>query len=388
VNPTQDRSIRVITAVTDPFSCILLIGQLAYMRQAGFDVCFVTGESDTARAFAAAEGVRFRPLSMRRKIAPLHDLRALVSAIRLIRAERADVVNAGTPKAGLVLMLAAWICRVPTRIYTLRGLRYESERGLRRKILRAAERVACRAATNVVCVSHSVRDLVVADRICEKSKTLVIGAGSSNGLDLARFSRTSVGTARIAELLGKHGIDRMDYVIGFIGRLVPRKGVCELIEAWRVLRGQIPNSKLVLVGPLEDAQPLPAETLEVITNDPRVIRPGFVSNVEEYLCLMNVFVFPAHWEGFGNVLIQASACEVPIVATRVTGVRDAVNHSVSGVLVEKGDVNAIIEAVSRYQATPELAKEHGRKGSAWVRERFRSEPIWNALASLYRARMG
>jgi glycosyltransferase involved in cell wall biosynthesis len=385
VRSTPDSSIRVITAVTDPFSCILLIGQLAYMRQAGFDVCFVTAESEVARTFAAAEGVRFRPLSMRREISLLRDLRTLVSAIRLIREERPHVVNAGTPKAGLVLMLASWFCRVPTRIYTLRGLRFESERGLRRLILRAAERLACRVATRVVCVSHSVRDLVVADRISEKSKTAVIGAGSSNGLDLARFSRATVGAARIAELRRMHGIAGTDFIIGFIGRLVPRKGVCELIEAWRTLREQIPSSKLLLVGPLEDAQPLPAGTLEAVADDPRVIRTGFVRNVEEYLCLMNVFVFPAHWEGFGNVLLQASACEVPIVATRVTGVRDAVKDGVSGVLVEKGDVNAIIREVSRYYSMPELAKEYGQRGSAWVREHFRPEPIWNGLASLYRA---
>lgn len=377
-------AIRVITAVTDPISCILLTGQLAYMREAGFDVCLVTGDSPDARAFAQNEGVRFRPLAMQREISPGQDWRALLGAIRLIRQERPDVVNAGTPKAGLLLMLASWFCRVPARIYTVRGLRYESERGLRRLILRTTERLACRLATSVLCVSPSVRDLVLADRIGSRAKTVVIGSGSSNGLDLSRFSREKVGPERIAELRRTHGIAESDYVIGFVGRLIPRKGVRELIEAWRVLREQIPSSKLLVVGPLENEQPLPAEVRETIAADPRVIAVGFRPNVEEYLCAMNVFVFPAHWEGFGNVLVQASACNVPIVATRVTGVRDAVNHGVSGVLVEKGDVPAVVAAVLRYHANPELAEEHGRRGGEWVRAQFRSEPIWNAIAALYR----
>jgi glycosyltransferase involved in cell wall biosynthesis len=383
----NDSQIRLITAVTDPVSCILITGQLAHMREAGFNVCLVTCDSPNARAFAIAEGARFRPLSMRREIAPLHDLRALWSAIRLIREERPDVVNAGTPKAGLLLMLASWWCRVPTRIYTIRGLRYESEHGLLRWVLQVTERLASRLATTVLCVSPSVRDLVVADRISEKTPTIVIGAGSSNGLDLTRFSRESVSTVRIAEMKRVHGIDDGDYVIGFVGRLIPRKGVCELIEAWKVLREKIPTSKLLLVGPFENTQPLPSQTLKIISDDRRVLRTGFVANVEEYMCLMDVFVFPAHWEGFGNVLVQASACGLPIVATRVTGVYDAVNDGVSGTLVEKGDVFAIVDAVLRYHTNPRLAQEHGKKGGEWVREQFRPEPIWNALAALYRARV-
>jgi glycosyltransferase involved in cell wall biosynthesis len=379
-----DGRIRVMTALTDPLSCLLLTGQLAYMRGAGFDPCLVTGESPAAREFAEKEGVRFRPLSMSREISPLRDLRALLAAVRLLRRERPHVVNAGTPKAGLLLMLASWLCRVPVRIYTLRGLRYESERGWKRAILQATERMACRAATQVVCISPSVRDLALADRLCPAHKTVVIGAGSSNGLDLSRFSREQVGAERIAALRRQHGLEDGDYVIGFVGRLVPRKGVAELVEAWGVLRERLPSSKLLLVGPFESEQPLPPAVLEVISGDPRVICPGFVTNVEDYLCLMNVFVFPAHCEGFGNVLVQASACEVPIVATRVTGVRDAVNDGVSGVLVEKGDVAGLVASVLRYHDSPELAAQHARQGSEWVRANFQSESIWRGLADLYR----
>jgi glycosyltransferase involved in cell wall biosynthesis len=378
-----DGRIRVITAVTSPVSCILLAGQLAYIREAGFDVCLVTADSADARAFATEEGVRFRPLSMWREISPLRDLRSLLGAIRIVSQERPQVVNAGTPKAGLLFMLASWWCRVPTRIYTMRGVRYESEHGFRLWILKLTERLACRMATKVLCISPSVRDLVVADCLCPESKTIIIGAGSSNGLDFSRFSRKNVGSQRIAELRRMHGIEEGDYVIGFVGRLVPRKGIAELVEAWGVLRERIPSSKLLLIGPYEDEQPLPARVRETISADPRVICTGFVTNVEEYLCLMKVFVFPAHWEGFGNVLIQASACEVPIVATRVTGVRDAVKDSVSGVLVEKGDVPGVVAAVLRYHANPELAEEYGKRGSDWMRAQFRSEPIWNGLVALY-----
>lgn len=376
--------VRVITAITNPMSCILLTGQLAYMRKAGFDVCLVTIESPDARAFAAAEGVRFRPLSMTREISLLRDLRSLLAAIRLVRQERPDVVNAGTPKAGLLLMLASWVCRVPLRIYTMRGVRYESEHGLRRRVLKAVERLACRAATKVLCISESVQQLVLEDRLCPESKTVRIGAGSSNGLDFSRFSRDKVGAPRIAELRRMHAIEEGDYVIGFVGRLIPRKGVVELLEAWKTLRERIPSSKLLLVGPYEEEQPLPAAVVETISADPRVITTGFVTNVEEYFCLMDVFAFPSHWEGFGNVLLQASSCEVPIVATRATGVWDAVQDGVTGILVEKGDVAGVVAAVLRYHAAPGMAQEHGKRGSEWVRAQFRSETVWDGLAALYR----
>jgi hypothetical protein len=91
-----------------------------------------------------------------REPSPLADLRALWATIRLIRRLRPAIVNASTPKAGLLGMLAAWLCRVPVRVYVVRGFRFETATGWRRRLFRSLEWVAIRCANHVVFNSRSL----------------------------------------------------------------------------------------------------------------------------------------------------------------------------------------------------------------------------------------
>ena len=126
---------RIVYAVTTPrVAWWFLRGQLTYLRECGGEVHLVSSPDPMLEATAEREAVEAHAVEIDREIAPLKDLRALVTLWRLFRRIRPDIVNASTPKAGLLAGLAARLSGVPGRVYVLRGLRMETTTGVLRWI--------------------------------------------------------------------------------------------------------------------------------------------------------------------------------------------------------------------------------------------------------------
>jgi glycosyltransferase involved in cell wall biosynthesis len=375
---------RLLVAITDPMSTLLLRGQLAYARAAGYDVTLVSGPGERARRLAEEEGVALAEVPMERELSPLRDLASLWRLVRLVRRLRPDLVNAGTAKAGLLVTLAAWLNRVPGRVYTMRGLRLETGRGPFRRVLWMVERLTCAMAHRVVCVSPSLRARALELGVVRADKTRVMGGGSSNGVHLERFGPAANAAAaeRLRRELGLEGAEGP--VLGFVGRLVRDKGVQELAEAWAELRGEFPGARLLVVGPAESGDRVPPEVLRALREDPRVAWTGMVADPAPYYLLVDVLVLPSYREGFPNVVLEAAASGLPVVTTSVPGCVDAVVDGATGAHVPAGDARALAGALRRYLGDPGLRRAHGLAARARVEAEFRRERIWEGLVGLYR----
>ncbi|MCW8141068.1 MAG: glycosyltransferase, partial [Planctomycetota bacterium] len=206
----------------------LLRGQLAWLRGRGHEVSVVTSPGPALDDVARTQGVEAVGVPMSREIEPLADLVSLVRLVRALRRLRPDVLNASTPKAGLLGTIAGAIARVPVRVYLLRGLRLETATGWRARTLALTERVACALAHEVVCVSHSLRRRAVEEGLVDPARARVLGAGSSNGVDGERFAPRPPDAALRARL----GLPDGAPVVGFVGRLTRDKGVEDLWRAF------------------------------------------------------------------------------------------------------------------------------------------------------------
>ena len=165
---------RLLIAVTSPMSSLFFQGQLAWLREQGFEVHFLCSPGQPAEDIVASQCVNFHPVPMERGISPWRDLRALWRVIGVLRRVRPQIVNAGTPKAGMLVMLASWFCAVPTRIYTIHGLRFETVNGPLGWLLFILEKFSCTMATHVVCVGPGLHSLVRQYRLCSENKTRVL----------------------------------------------------------------------------------------------------------------------------------------------------------------------------------------------------------------------
>lgn len=379
-----DRPPRIVYAVTSPrVSWWLQRGQLAFVRLSGADVHLVSSPEPLLEATAEREGVAWHAVPMAREIAPAADLRALAALWRLFRRLRPDLVNVSTPKAGLVGGLAALLAGVPARVYVLRGLRLETTRGLLRVVLWLAERAACGSASVVVCVSPSLRERALALRLVRPGKARVIGAGSSNGVEVERFAPSPGLLARAERLRGELGLEQGGPVVGFVGRFTRDKGMVELAEAFQRVRARIPSARLLLVGDYEEGDPVPEATRRQLEG-PGVVRAGWVADTSPYFHLCDVVALPTHREGFPNTAVEAAAAGKPVVTTDATGARDAVVHGETGLVVPTGDAAALAAALEWLLEDPAWARSLGQRGRELAIERYRPESVWQGLLSLYR----
>lgn len=374
----------VVHVMTAPISLFFLAGQVSFMRNAGFSVHAIASPGPELAAFGAQEGATVLAVDMPRRITPLRDLLALWRLWKALRGIRPHIVHAHTPKGGLLGMIAAWLARVPVRVYHIRGLPFVTATGLRRSLLRATERVSCGLAHRVLAVSQSMRTIALEDGLCGEEKIKVLLGGSGNGVDATGRFVPQVPAVR-ADARAKLAIPSDALVIGFVGRLVRDKGVVELATAWNDLRERIPGLHLLLLGHTASENAVPAEVLAALRADSRVHLTGHARDMPQLYAAMDVVALPTYREGFPNVALEAAAMELPIVATSVPGCVDAVQDGITGVLVPPRDARALAEALLRYLGEPELRIQHGRAGRRRVLVEFRREAIWEAIASEYRS---
>lgn len=374
---------KLFFAVTSPLACSFYKGVLGHLRRAGFDPVMLSSPGSNLIEVSAMEGAPSIAIPMDREINLLRDFAALWRIYKTIRQVQPVVVDASTPKAGLLTMTAAWLARVPCRVYTLRGLRLETATGIKRALLWATEWIACTCAHRAVCVSPSLRTRAIGLKLVSPAKATVLSNGSG-GIDLQRYSPVNRSLAATESFRHKLGIPAGVPVIGFVGRFVRDKGIRQLVEAFHTLRARYPELHLLLVGDFEDGDCVEPEMRRSLETEAAIIRPGFVNDTAPYYGLMDVLVLPTFREGFPGVPLEAQASAVPVITTRATGAVDSVIDGVTGILVRVGDATALAEAVGKLLGDPELRTRMGRAGRERMERDFRPEAVWDALVRLYR----
>jgi glycosyltransferase involved in cell wall biosynthesis len=358
-------------------------GQLRSLRESGFLVLAASGPGDELESLHEREGVAGIELPLERGVAPVADPLSLWKLWQLLWRFRPQITNVGTLKAGVLGGLAARFAKVPCRVYTLRRLSFETSRGLKRKVLRLLERIACHSAHLVICISEGVRKSAIEEGLVDAERAVVLGSGSCNGVDAAHFAPTDDRRRQAHGLRLQLGIPQDAPVIGFVGRVNCAKGVPELVCVYARLRHSIPGLRLVMLGDFESLDPMPPDTKGLLDTDKRIICPGYVGDPATYYQMMDVVCLPSRSEGFPPVLLEAQAAARPVVATAVTGCRDAIADGVTGLLVPPDDLDALTDALQQLLTDPARARRLGRAGRARVLRDFRPEAIWRALADQY-----
>src|SRR5467141_1211771 len=370
---------RMVYVRTAALAVRFLRGQLRYLREAGFDVTVIASRGEELATIPEAEGVRAISVPFSRGISLRKDLISLWDLWRVIRRIRPTITNVGTPKAGLLGGLAAFFAGVPCRLYTLRGLRLQTMTGIQRRVLLFAERLACLSADRVICVTNSLRQEAVALDLVSPQRSVVLGSGSSNGVDVSRFDLDQAERQKVVELRSKLGIPHGAPVVGFVGRFTCDKGIEELLEAFSALRKRMRELRLLLVGDFEEGDSPPPDIVQRIKTDPNIICPGFVADPALYYQVMDVLALPTHREGFPNAVLEANASGKPAVVTKATGAVDSVIDGVTGFIVPVGDSIALANALAKLLYDPSLAKSMGQTARARAAAEFRQETIWAGM---------
>lgn len=346
----------------------------------GYEVVAVSSPGNAMREIEEREGVRIVAVSMERHISPLKDLKSLWGLIRVFRREKPMMVHSMTPKAGLLSMMAAWVCRVPVRVHTFTGLVFPTASGLTQKILIFTDRITCACATHIVPEGDGVKNDLINYNITKKPLK-VLGHGNVRGIDLDYFSPQLPEVQADATKIRKPGI----FTFVFVGRLVRDKGINELVEAFERLNKEYPDTRLILVGRQEpNLDPLKPETLAKMSNNKNIERVGQQDDVRPWLAASDVFVFPSYREGFPNVVIEAGAMGLPSIVTNINGSREIIIEGKNGTIIPPRDTDALYQAMKRLISNPAMVAEMASNGHSLIASRYEQTYVRRCLKDYYK----
>lgn len=375
---SAERKKRLILGVTIGGSSRLLDGQATYFRDLGYEVYLISQNHFKETLFCSREKITHLPVSIDNEINPLKDFYTLVQILVHFIKVKPDIVNLGTPKMGLLGMAASSMLGVRRRIYTCRGLRFETETGFKRKLLMQMEKWTVQMASQVIYVSPSLLEAAKKYGVTDLEKAVVIGNGSSNGVNIDNFSKDKIDTIKVRELKVKYALNNV-LVIGFVGRVTEHKGAFELVEAFENIFKKHPNTRLIMMGHIK-CDPAFEQRFRSHSG---IIHIPFQDDVPLYMSLFDIFVLPSWREGFPNVPIQAAAMGIPVIVSDATGCVDSVNATSTGTVFPTKNTEVLERSLLQYIEDENLRNQHGKAGQEWAAS-FKNEFIWNGIDKIYK----
>lgn len=372
---------RLLHVTTADMSLELLLGpQLETFGRAGYEVLTASAPGPHV-AWLRDRGIGHETLhAVSRAFSPAGDARALAELYRLFRRLSPDIVHTHNPKTGVLGRLAARAAGVPVVVNTQHGLYAQpGDPWPRRALVYAAERLA--AACSDAELVQSAEDLETLARLgVPRARLHLLG----NGIDLVRFDPDRVGRGRREALRRSLGFRPHDVVCGAVGRLVAEKGYRDLFAAVARLRSTDPGIRFVVVGPFEPEKPDAIGTDEIDAAGAMGVRfLGMRSDMPDLYSAMDLYVLASHREGFPRSAMEAAAMGLPIVATDIRGCREVVDDGVTGLLVPRGNPDALAAAIARLGSDPVLRARLGAAGREKARRAFDQRRVIDTTLAVY-----
>lgn len=273
-------------------------------------------------------------LKMAHQINPSSDIKVEKALRRIIKQLKPDIVYAHSSKAGALARIADLGINNKV-IYNPHGWAFNMQQSAKKKeMYKWVEKVSAHFCDKIVCISDAERESALREKICKSNKLQVI----YNGIDLEEIENTKPKTRK--EL----GIPEDAFVVGQVGRLSEQKAPDIFVKVAKLIKEKIPNAYFILVGDGE----LRNQTEEMIHKqglDDVFLITGWVDNTAAYMKIMNVGTLLSRWEGFGLVLPEYMACNVPIVANKIDAIPNIINNLKNGMLTDTNNINSVANSV-------------------------------------------
>jgi len=368
---------KLVILTTVPLSLATLIkGQPKYLSQF-FDITLISSSDSVISDIEAYEGVKVYTVDMTREITPFQDLKALFKIFLYLSQNRPDIIYSFTPKAGLLGMIASYFARVPVRVHNIVGMPLIEASGNKKRLLKVIEKITYFFSTNLFCNSHGLKEYI--QKNLTKKNVKVVGNGSINGIDTELFRDTFTQTQK-DELRDSLNIQKDDFVLLFIGRVVKDKGINELIQAFSILDKKYNNLKLLIVGDFEEhLNPIESKSIEIMRSNQNIIQVGFQKDVRPYLGVSSLFVLPSYREGLPNSLLEAGSFGIPLVATDINGCNEVIKDRKNGILIKPKSVESLVDGISLLVENKQLYNRIKNSVRESIEARYSQIFFWESL---------
>ncbi|MGD9002261.1 MAG: glycosyltransferase family 4 protein [Anaerolineae bacterium] len=336
---------------------------MRYQRDQGYDVSGICHPGRwLTHDTTILDGIFVKIIPFEPRLSPLADLKTLTQLMRYFRQERFDIVHTHSVKPGLLGRLAARIVGVPVIVHTIHGFYFYDGMSRRQyRLFVMIEKLGAACCHSLLSQNRQDIETAIREGICSADKVHYLG----NGIDLSRFDPGRIPRENVVSLRADLGIPPRQPVIGFVGRLVREKGICELAEAASILKSKGVQARFLLIGVALEGKRT-AVSLETLVRrygiGDNVVHLGYRDDIPELLSLMDIVVLPSYGrEGVPRILMESAALGKPVVASRVRGNVEAVEHGKTGLLVPVRDASALADAIVSLLRDPERAADMGHQ---------------------------
>ncbi len=375
-----------LVRITPIFSTVKAIfeRQNQFLADNGIEVHVVTSPDPSSTEIAKAEGFQHHPIYISRSITIVRDIKTISRLTGLLTEIRPDIVHTHTSKGGLVGMAASALAGVRHRIHSIAGWTADFRGPIARNALLLCEKLTMNLATEIIVNSTSLMDYLVRSGHLSPHRAHVLGQGSSNGVDLERFSLREPLFSQGRAIRSQYGIGEKDVVIASVGRIMKEKGIMELLEAFTALNDN--HTSLLLIGSLEleSRGRIPDSVLSTIQSHPRIRVTGWTDDVPGFLSASDILVHPSHHEGMPNAILQGSAMQLPCLASRVRGNIDAIKDGETGILFQPGNVKQLTDCLLKLIRDESLRRRLGNQGRRYMEQEFDRRKVCGLLLAFYR----
>ena len=316
--------------------------------------------------------------SLQRDIHVFNDISTFWEIFYLLRLERPDIVHFNSSKAGLIGTIAARAASLYTKnyspkiIFTGHGWAFNEERpALSKLILGAAHYVTILAShTTIAVADHIKKQLGVIPYITKRITTI------HNGIEMEIF--LSKKDAR-----EKLGLPQDATILGTISELHKNKGIDFALRAFAYVWEKYPDAYFVIIGEGEERKSLIKLTHELGIHS-RVLFLGYIPNAAQFLKAFDIFTLTSRTEALPYVLLEAGLANLPVIASRVGGIPEIIDHQISGLLSYPGDSNDIEHKMKLLLSDETKRSEYAQKLHKKVTTEFSLEKMIEKTIGLYK----
>jgi glycosyltransferase involved in cell wall biosynthesis len=311
---------------------------------------------------------------------PLSDLYSIFQLINKIKEIQPDIVFSYSTKPIIYATLAAYKTNVPYIYGMIEGLGspftiHKHGQSLKTKLIRFVQislyRLAFPYLDKIIFLNRDdPKDLVHRYKLPHKNNAIeVLGP---IGLNLQEYAYTKWDTEKNLSFI-------------FIARLIAEKGIFEYLEAARIVKEKYPDITFKIIGGLDPENPtgLKQEQLNQLIKTGIIEYAGFVKDVNQRIRESAVFVLPSYYrEGVPRSTQEAMAIGRPVITTDVPGCNETVVDGVTGFLISKWDVNALVKKMIYFIEYPEQVNKMGYQGFLYAKKNFNADHINHRLLQI------
>lgn len=357
-----------------------------------FETLLVAGMKDESEASSEyiVDNLGLKPQyieNMYREINPIKDYPAYKDLVKIIKEFKPDIVHTHAAKAGAIGRLAAYNCGVPIVLHTFHGHVFHSYFSpLKTRVFLEIERYLATKSSKIIAISDiQKQELANEFKIAPADKFEVINLG----FDLERFQVNNEEKRKVFRQ--QYGLKENDIAIGIIGRLVPIKNHDLFLEAFKKAKTATNKSiKAIIIGDGELREHLETKVDELAllksnnsAKDVDILFTSWITAIETALPGLDIVALSSLNEGTPVSLIEAQACNVPIVTTKVGGIEDIVLENETALLVENNNVNEFANQLIKLIENEQLRVDLAKKGFLHVQEKFSYQTLCSNMNALY-----